>query len=243
LGYVAAVTVDPLGLAVDVQEATDRLLTTAEQIPDPTAPSLLPGWTRGHVLTHIARNADGAVNLLTWARTGVETPQYSSWESRVADIEAGSSRPLPDLVADLRAACSRLATALETMPAEAWAHIVHGTRGRDVPAAGVVWSRLKEVEVHHVDLGAGYTPADWPEAFTLRMLRTLASDFTERDDGPRFVLRVPEIGHDIRFGDGVSSPVVSGSAAAAVGWLIGRSTGEELTVEPPGSLPPVPVWS
>ena len=45
-------------------------------------PSLLPGWSRGHVLTHLARNADGAVNLLTWARTGVETPQYVSQEQR-----------------------------------------------------------------------------------------------------------------------------------------------------------------
>ena len=33
------------------------------------APSALPGWTRAHVLTHLARNADAMVNLLTWART------------------------------------------------------------------------------------------------------------------------------------------------------------------------------
>ena len=46
--------------------ATTRLLATATAISDTQArePSLLPGWSRGHVLTHIARNADGLGNLL-----------------------------------------------------------------------------------------------------------------------------------------------------------------------------------
>jgi maleylpyruvate isomerase len=63
--------------------ATGRLLATATALGDAQArePSLLPGWTRGHVLSHIARNADGMVNLLNWARTGTETPMYASAES------------------------------------------------------------------------------------------------------------------------------------------------------------------
>ena len=44
------------------------------------APSLLPGWSRAHVLTHLARNADGMINLLLWARTGIVTPAYASVE-------------------------------------------------------------------------------------------------------------------------------------------------------------------
>src|SRR6266704_5264440 len=72
--------------------ATERLLGSAAALSDTQArePSLLPGWTRGHVLTHIARNADGMVNLLHWARTGTQTPMYASPESRAADIEAGA---------------------------------------------------------------------------------------------------------------------------------------------------------
>ena len=59
--------------------ATERLLTTATALSDAQMrdPSLLPGWTRGHVLTHIARNADGLVNLMRWARTGTKTPMYA----------------------------------------------------------------------------------------------------------------------------------------------------------------------
>src|SRR5215472_17296509 len=52
-----------------IGEATDRLLASAATLTDAAArePSLLPGWTRGHVLTHVARNADGLGNLLRWA--------------------------------------------------------------------------------------------------------------------------------------------------------------------------------
>src|SRR5512145_2600597 len=84
-----------------VTAATQRLVRTAEQLDDDTVrlPSLCPGWTRAHVLTHVARNADALTNLLTWASTGVETPMYESAEARAADIEAGSPRALEELVA------------------------------------------------------------------------------------------------------------------------------------------------
>ncbi len=78
-----------------ISEATDRLIESASALADGQLrdPSLLPGWSRGHVLTHLARNADGLSNLLIWARTGVETPQYTSRDDRDAQIEEGSGRP------------------------------------------------------------------------------------------------------------------------------------------------------
>src|SRR6516164_11535621 len=87
-----------------IGEATDRLLASAAALTDATArePSALPGWTRGHVLTHVARNADGLGNLLRWARTGTKTPMYASREARAASIEAGAGRPAAELTADVR---------------------------------------------------------------------------------------------------------------------------------------------
>ena len=35
--------------------------------------------------------------------------------------------------------------------------------------------RWREVEIHHADLGAGYTAADWPPAFTTYLLGSLAA--------------------------------------------------------------------
>ncbi len=44
------------------------------------------------MITHLSRNADGLVNLLHWAQTGVETTMYVSDEKRDADIAAGAGR-------------------------------------------------------------------------------------------------------------------------------------------------------
>lgn len=233
---------DPLGLAEDIDRATARLLATASGLDDDAvaAPSRLPGWSRGHVLTHLARHADGAVNQLTWARTGVETPQYESRAQRAADIEAGASRPAAEQLEDLRAACARFAGAVRDMPPQAWSTVVRWVSGAEGPAAQVMWSRLLEVEIHHVDLDTSYSAADWPEAFTIRLLRTVAHDASAREDWPRMVIRAPEVGHDIRVGDGITEPVIEGPAWKAAAWLTGRSAGEDLAVLPPGPLPVVP---
>ena len=96
-------TADPAVLRGWVDESTGRLLAGTAAITDARArePSLLPGWTRGHLLTHLARNADGLCNLLTWARTGVMTPQYPSAAARDEDIEAGAGRSAAELHADV----------------------------------------------------------------------------------------------------------------------------------------------
>lgn len=237
-------TVDPLSLMTEVDRATERLLRTAATLDDSAlaAPSPLPGWTRGHVLSHLSRNADSLVNLLTWARTGVATPQYPSWEVRQEGIAAGAGRPLAEQLADVRGSASRFAAAAGSMPAEAWAGVVETAAGGPKPAAYVVWSRLREVEVHHVDLDAGYTPDDWPAAFGHRLLREVATGFADRADAPAMTLAPTDSAHRFRTGDATDKPVVSGTAAALAGWLIGRSAGEDLTVTPTGPLPTPPNW-
>ena len=66
---------DPAATLRQINAATGQLLQTVAQFTDADvrAPSLLPTWSRGHVLTHLARNADGGRRLLLWARTGVGT--------------------------------------------------------------------------------------------------------------------------------------------------------------------------
>lgn len=237
-------TADPLVLSAEVDRATDRLLATAEALDGDAAvaaPSLLPGWTRGHVLTHVARNADGLVNLLTWARTGVVTPQYESLQRRASDIQEGAGRPYEEQLADLREAAARFATAVEKMPAEAWAVRLDLPGGPQL-AAHVVWRRLREVEVHHVDLAAGYATADWPEAFSHRLLHEVVAGLRERPGVPALVLHPDGLGHELRLGGADGAPTVAGPAHALAGWLSGRTDGAGLTVSPPGPLPVPPQW-
>lgn len=227
----------------EVDRATDRLLRTAGVLDDAgvAAPSLLPGWTRGHVLTHLARNADGYVNLLEWARTGVRTPAYLSAAAREADIEAGAGRPIAEQLDDLRDAAARFVEAAAAMPAHAWSAGVE-TRGASRPAAVLVWGRLREVEVHHVDLDAGYTAADWPEAFSRRLLREVVADLADRPAVPALVLRADDIPQELVIGHPRGTTTVAGPPHALAGWLAGRTDGAGLTVSPPGPLPTPPSW-
>ena len=111
---------DPERLLARIQEATGRLAVTAAALTDAQArePSRLPGWSRGHVLTHIARNADGLGNLLVWARTGVETPQYPSVQAREDGIEAGARRPAAELAADVTRSATGFAEEAARVPAD-----------------------------------------------------------------------------------------------------------------------------
>jgi maleylpyruvate isomerase len=238
------VTADPLVLISEIDRATTRLLKTARSLDDAAVrgPSLLPGWTRGHVLTHVARNADGIVNLLTWARTGVETPAYPSVERREADIQAGAGRPITAHVADLEQAAQRLDDAVGQMPPAAWTAHIRWRSGGDVPAATAMWARLREVEVHHADLDAGYRPADWPAAFVHRLLHELAAELGARPDVPPMRLRASDLGHDLTIGTGDAPPVITGPAHLLAGWLSGRTDGTGLTITPEGPLPVPPPW-
>src|SRR5205814_9509962 len=154
-GYRRPVSTDPLVLLAEVDRATARLLATAATLDgDPTAPSLLPGWSRGHVLTHVARNADGLANLLTWAHTGVVTPQYANREQRDAEINAGARRDWDALIADIRESAERFARIAEQLSPAEWAVHLDTAPGQRTEVALIPWRRLREVEVLPVDLDA-----------------------------------------------------------------------------------------
>ncbi|WP_129663107.1 maleylpyruvate isomerase family mycothiol-dependent enzyme [Phytoactinopolyspora endophytica] len=225
-----------------VTAATDRLIATASALDAETltGPSLCPGWTRAHVLTHVARSADALTNLLVWARTGVETPAYTSREARQADIEAGAGRSLDDLIDDLQIASDTFATAVTELPADAWRHEVRigaGNAGKNIPARRTLWLRLQEVEVHHVDLDAGYGWVDWPELFVKRALPETVRNLGQREDAPEFTLMIDGAAARIGTGNGAT---VSGSARPILAWLLGRSSGTDLETSANGSLPSLP---
>jgi len=148
--------------------AGDRLLAQAVAgltESDFVQPSLLPGWTRRHVLAHVAANADALGNLVRWAATGVETPMYASPEARAAGIERGATLPVAQLRDWLASSAAALRQALNALTAEQWQNEVRTAQGRVVPASEVPWMRAREVCVHVVDLAAGVGFGDLPDDF------------------------------------------------------------------------------
>src|SRR5215470_8753040 len=232
-----------------IGEATGRLVTTAAALTDAQTrePSLLPGWTRGHVLTHMARNADGLANLLSWARTGRETPMYASADSRRADIDRGSGRPASELVADVERTAAAFAADAASLPEDAWTVPVRALQGPPFPALEVLERRLSEVEILHVDLAAGYLPGDWPADFVAGALPRVAGSFAGRQDSPSFLVCADGSPREFRIGPerppAGSFVSVHGQAATLLAWLLGRGDGAGLRVSGDDAvLPVLPPW-
>jgi len=248
---------DPASLRGQIDAATSRLTATADGLSDGQArePSRLPDWSRGHVLTHLARNADGLRNLLIWARTGVPTPQYPSQDARNAGIAAGAARTAGELADDVRESAAAFASEAAGVPAESWSVMVGAP---EHPAWFTLFRRLGEIEIHHVDLGAGYGPADWPAPFVADQLERVMGQFAGRDDMPPCLLELSDTGQQLVLGPPAApgqpregEVTVSGPAGWVLAWLIGRDAGRTLTVRtgqaPAGgasALPPkLPKWS
>nr|SBO98237.1 Maleylpyruvate isomerase, mycothiol-dependent [Nonomuraea gerenzanensis] len=254
-------------LQAELAAATNQLLATAASLSDAdvAAPSLLPGWTRGHVLAHLARNADSHINLLTWARTGVRTPQYPSHEARSAEIEAAAARPAARLLADVEDGAARFAAAVRDLPEHAWTATVEGMRPPPHPAWYVLVRRLREVGFHHVDLAAGYGPADWPASFVRRELHDCLRTWPpghgaigqivlmDRDAGGQVPGRAAGGGATAEVWPGLGhGPAVTATPRDLLAWLTGRSGGQGVSLLPAGQshvpgpggadLPEPPPW-
>jgi maleylpyruvate isomerase len=227
-----------------IERATDRLMTVVDDLDDMSmrGPSLLPGWRRSHVLSHLARNADGCLNLLIWARTGVEHAMYASRADRDAAIEEGARRSHQLLVEDLNASCARFAAAAHALPARAWGAEVVGGPGEKIPAHEVLRSRLLEVWVHLADLDGGFGFDDIPEPDVEHVLEDVVQQFGGRADVPALSVVVDFDEGRLRTwelrGTTTRPQQVRGRPGAMLGWLLGRTGSERLE----GEAPELPAW-
>lgn len=216
-----------------LREATERLLTAAARLDNASAAeaSRLPGWSRGHVLAHLARNGDALVNVLEGR------PMYPDGVTRDADIERDGPRPLATQLADVRATADRFQR-VAAVPAD-WSRTVALRNGVTDVAARVPFRRLVEVELHHVDLGIGLEIEDLPGDFVSREIDFLTERFAGHPDVPPLALTTPD-GHTWRTGRADGTPAtVTGPAPDLMGWLAGRRDGAALKMSD-AALPVLP---
>jgi maleylpyruvate isomerase len=211
---------------------------TVEDLDDLGAPSRLPGWTRGHVVTHVTRNAEGLCRLLTWAQTGIETPMYPSVQARDADIEVGALRPHTEQLDDLHRAGAAFAAAAKELSTHHWYATVR-TRHGSVPASWIPWARVRELWLHLVDLDAGIEINAMPEDIATMLVRDVA-DWMHIRVQARIELQIPGQA-SVAFGPDDGPPTaVSGPVQQLAGWMTGRSADTHLTA--PDGLPKLPPW-
>ena len=249
----------------EVHWSTEGLLGALRERPPTDSwarqPSLLPGWTSGHVLSHLARNADAMVRTLSGTVQGEQIPMYDGEEARAADIEAGAGRPAAELAADVTASAARLAETWARLDDADWQREAL-TREGPVPAVRLIGMRWREVEIHRVDLADGYGPGDWPASFVAPLLPSLLDprrigprlpagltvEVVNTDSGQRWV-----VGADVPAPAGTARsaraaairsaapPVrVVGPSWALVGWLVGRTAPVRAEL---GELPALRAWS
>lgn len=225
---------EPSAFLLALRSATSELVADLSRSSwssvEVAAPSLCEGWTRGHVLTHVARNADGIADTIAGALRGEIVERYpGGWEARNAAIDAGAGRPFSSLVADVRDSALRLYSVISE---------VHAVDGWELPTAEEqtpstwVYRRWREVVVHHVDLAAGYTPDRWPPLFVASELGDAAGSLARRvPDGTAVRVTVTADGSVASdyvgksWAAGAGSPVeVSGPDWAVLAWLTGRGS-------------------
>jgi maleylpyruvate isomerase len=209
-----------------IDVATSKLLTTVSKLDDAAAagPSLLPDWDRSMVVTHLAANADGIRRAVEAARAGVTGEVYPGGKAaRDAEIEAGRAVAAHELNVRLDLACRLLRVALGEATDEIWDAPAIGPKGEVHIGPGLVVSRLREVEVHHVDLDYGYTPEDWPVEWVLEEMDRAMLELPARlPPGTAVVLTATDA--DQRWVAGSGDAVeITGTTAELFAWVIGRA--------------------
>lgn len=214
-----------------VAQATHQLLGDSIAVSDEQwrAPSRLPGWSRGHVATHLARQADGQCRLVSWALTGDRLDMYPSPQARETDIEAGAGRPGLELQVDLDTSAERLTEAFASLDeSEAgWDADVEVRGGQRVPARLLPLGRLTEVVLHHVDLDLGFTMADVPVPTAEWLIEWSALRLSARDGFPRVELTT-DSGFHTTLGSSGAPLTVTGPAPLVLGWLTGRTSPDDV---------------
>jgi maleylpyruvate isomerase len=196
--------IDEREIAADVADVRAAHASLVEHLRsldgvEPSSPSRLPGWTVGHVLTHIARNADGMVSMLDGL------PQYPHGvEGRNGDIEAGSTRTWAEMVDDVEATSAAVD---ERFAGQAdWSGSAT-TLGGERAVSMLPFLRLREVNVHRVDLGLGFEYADLPARYLRKDLRVMEMLWRARK--PMGMTTLP-------------AAALALPAATRLAWLMGR---------------------
>lgn len=206
--------------------------------------SLLPGWSRAHVVAHVARNADALRNLVRWARTGEESPMYESSEQRDADIASSAARTLDELLSYSRRSAAELDVDLAELVDDDWQATVRTPHGKVIAATRIPWLRIREVWLHAVDLNGDPAAIDaLPSPLIDSLLDEIVPNLGSHPDIIPFCLAPSDRSRRWSTNTDGERVVIEGSAAHLLAWLTGRDkAGTAVRAQGTGLLPNLPAW-
>ncbi|WP_394276005.1 TyeA family type III secretion system gatekeeper subunit [Luteococcus sp.] len=211
-------------------EATQALLGDTISITDEQwhEPSRLTGWTRAHVATHLARNADGLRRVVHGLLTHVPTTMYPDERTRRRELEAGSRRGALELQIDLDTSTGDLNETFDYLQQAGIADDVEVRPGVWMPAHHLVVARLNEVVLHRIDLDHGFTAGQLEADIARWLLEWNCQRIARRQDFPALQVSSTS-GFTARIGPkDADAPLVRGSDAHLLGWLTSRASADEV---------------
>jgi maleylpyruvate isomerase len=219
------------GIQQLIRDADQALLRDTIGIlePDWHAPSLLPGWTRAHVATHLARGADRLRQVTESSLSGASVQVTD----RLEELEQGADRNGLELQIDLDTSASALTATWNAVTD--WHRPVRFL-GRTRPLAVLPVIRLHEISVHHLDLDCGFT-ADRLPAQAAAPLLNWVIDRVRDIDLPAIAIEAAS-GLTGTIGHGPVTAVAQADDARLWAWLSGRDT---LTAPDGSELPRLPL--
>ncbi|MEE4545370.1 maleylpyruvate isomerase family mycothiol-dependent enzyme [Streptomyces sp. V4-01] len=232
---MAVTTPAPAALQAALTAGQERLRELLPRLTEEAvrAPSALPGWSRGHVLTHLEGVGLALARQARYALRGRQIEVYDGGRpARDAAIAAGHGRSATVLAQALSAALDEVAASWSAVTADDWARPVRYRDGTLLDA-GLAWWR--EVEIHTTDALLGPSTADWPPAFSGYLVEYLAPRVPagvrltfDADDGP----------YHWTVGEG-RELAVKGRLTDLAAWLAGRRPARALAGDP---LPTLTDW-
>jgi len=223
-----------------LETGTRRVVRTVDGLSDDqwAQPSLLPGWSRAHVVAHLTLNAEALSAALEGVHEGREVPMYASQEARDGDIVALAASASPSELRDrFLASTTVIGEWVEELADNLAGIVIERVPGGRTFAAGEVGPmRAREVEIHHADLGLDYTAADWSADFVALLLETRATTYAGTEG---FTAHATDL--DLSWTFGTGGPTVSGVGSALAWWATGRGTGDGLTSDD-GRVPRIEAW-
>ncbi|WP_395402862.1 maleylpyruvate isomerase family mycothiol-dependent enzyme [Arthrobacter sp. UC242_113] len=222
--------ITPDTLLAELHKAADAVSSLAAKLTDADvlAPSALPGWTRGHVLAHIAGISNAMARQLEYAARGETVELYDGgYDGRTKAIEMSAGHALAQHRTDLDAALQRALGAFDSLDADADAGDADGTgaggwrapisyRGGVVLDGGLaLW---RELVIHASDLNTGRGPETWSRPFCEHLFTFLAARVPEEQKLVLQPLGLPPV----TIGAGRRSTVISGMVTDIAAWLAGR---------------------
>jgi maleylpyruvate isomerase len=214
----------------DADAALAALIDVVRAMPDDAGadPSPLDGWSRGHVLSHVANVGAALARQAEYAARGEQVEPYDGGRAgRDAAIEAGADRSAPEHAAALEASRTRLAAAWPSPGNPLWTAPVAYRDGVLVDALLAWW---REARIHAVDATAGLGAAalgyeSWDDAFCAHLRDFLA-------------MRLP----DPDGGDGTAGAALDlvGDPRDVAAWLAGRTPSGPVSALRDGADAPLP---